>query len=221
MPDLVYQWDQRLRSGAGGYRDKRTGRVISQTAARGHLDNYVTSSQSTPTRLYDLLKDGRISIADWHAQMRAHVKDVNLNAAYSAVGGRAQMTQSAYGRVGQIIREQYSFLDNFAAQMASGEIPIDGRVRARSNMYTDKAVSTHEAFVKQRMIFAGFDENRSRLDPAAHHCTGAGSCKEQAARGWVKIDSPDPLIPIGRRVCLTRDRCTMEYRNSETGRVVK
>ncbi len=219
MPDFVYTWVPSARNGAGAYRDPSTGQFLSNAFAREQLDSYIDNAQDTPTALYNLIRTNQISVADWQLQMRDHIKDVNLNAAISATGGRDQMTQADWGRAGQIIRGQYDFLDNFAEQIANG-MPIDGRTLQRMKMYTDAGVSTHEAFTKNRMGNAGYDESRSILDssPKVRHCTGEGSCIEQAAKGWQKIDD---MIPLGNRICLTRDRCTVEYRNSITGEIAQ
>jgi len=216
MPDFIYLWDQRLRGGACGYRDPATGRVLPNAAVRGALDNYISNAQDTPTALYNLLRGGQISVADWQLQMRDHVKNVHLNAAITAAGGRDQMTQSDWGRVGQLIRTQYDYLDNFATQIANG-LPIDGRLLTRSQMYTDAAVGTHETFTRLRMGNSGWDLERSILDPAANHCIGENSCIEQAARDFVPIGE---LVLIGSRKCMSRCRCTMQYKNSVTGEVV-
>ncbi len=222
MPDFVYIWDQRLRNGAGAYRDPATGRILPNAFARAALDDYIDSAQDTPAALYNLMRSNQISVADWTLQMRDHIKDVNLNAAISAMGGRDQMTQADWGRAGQLIRRQYEFLDKFALQIANG-LSIDGRILERMKMYTEAAVGTHERFTRLRMGNAGYDLERSILDPSpkVRHCTGAGSCVEQAARDFVAIDSDNPLIPIGRRICLSRDRCTKEYKDSVTGEMVQ
>lgn len=75
------------------------------------------------------LTDGGISLANWQKGMRAEIKIIHINAAMSSQGGWAHMTQSDWGFTGQLIRTQYKYLDNFAAQIASGEQPLDGRAR--------------------------------------------------------------------------------------------
>jgi hypothetical protein len=148
--------------------------------------------------------------------MRDQIKSMHVNAAASAMGGRDQMTQSNWGQVGQIVKGQYAYLDNFAEQIANG-LPIDGRVLERMKLYTEAAVGTHEKFNSLRFKNAGYDKERSVLDPRANHCTGDGSCVEQAARSWQDIGN---MIPIGQRICKARDRCNHEFLNSLTGEVI-
>lgn len=208
-PDFI--WDQRLNNGAGAYRSKVTGRILPNARVRSVLDAYVDNSGDVSNRLGTLLRERTISLKDWQLQMRAHIKETHINAAVSAKGGYAQMTQSDWGRVGQIIRKQYQYLDRFAEQIADGKQALDGRFMVRSNMYTEAGVATHEVIRKREMINAGYDEERNMLDPGAEHC---GDCLAEAARGWVTIDT---LSPIGSRQCLTRDRCTVIYRSTVTG----
>lgn len=211
MPDFTY--DQRLNNGVGAYRAPN-GRIISQAQVREALDSYVDNSQNVSRDLGMLLRDQQISLADWQMQMRAHIKDVHLTAAAAQRGGWDNMTQADFGRVGQRIRVQYEFLDNFATEIAEGTQPLDGRFLVRSQMYSEASIATFDRFQTNAFNVAGFDEEASFLDPGARHCN---ECVTEAARGWVPIGS---LVPIGERTCLTRDRCTKQYRNSVTGEVV-
>lgn len=212
MPDFTF--DQRLNNGVGAYRGSN-GRIISQVQVREALDGYVDNSQNVSRDLGGLLREGQISLADWQLQMRAHIKDVHLTAAAAQRGGWDNMTQADFGRVGQRIRVQYEYLDNFAKQIADGTQPLDGRFLVRSQMYTDASVATYDRFEVNAFNTAGFDEERSILEPGARHC---GLCESEAARGWQPIGS---IIPIGERTCLTRCRCTKEYRNSITEETIQ
>lgn len=212
MPEFTF--DQRLNNGVGAYRAPN-GRILSQATVRQALDLYVDSSQDVTRTLADLLRNQQISLADWQLQMRDHIKDVHLNAAAAQRGGWQNMTQADFGRVGQRIRVQYEYLDNFAKQIADGTQPLDGRFLVRSQMYTDAAVATYDRFEVNAFNNAGFDQERSILEPGARHC---GQCESEAARGWQPLGS---IIPIGERTCLTRCRCTKEYRNSILEMVVQ
>lgn len=209
MPDFTFTFDQRLRSGAGGYRGAG-GRIISSAQVRDELDAAINASQLNTRDLSLSLQNGTIDLKEWQLAMRRRLKDVHINAAVAQRGGWAQMTQSDWGFVGNRLRIQYRFLDGFAQQIADG-LPLDGRFLVRSQMYDESAVGMYSRFERNAMRNAGFDEERNTLEPGANHCP---QCPEESARGWVAIGE---LTPIGNRICLTRDRCTMEYRNSETG----
>ena len=212
MPEFTY--DQRLNNGAGAYRGAN-GRIISQAQVREALDGFVDNSLNVSRDLSMLLREQQISLADWQLQMRAHIKDVHLVAAVAERGGWDNMTQADFGRVGQRIQVQYAYLDNFAQQIADGTQPLDGRFLVRSQMYTDASVATFDRFQVNAFNAAGFDEERSILEPGARHCS---ECESEAARGWQPIGT---IKPIGERICLTRCRCTKEFRNSLTEEIIQ
>ena len=216
-PSFSYTFDERLNNGRGAYRDQR-GRIVSQNAVRTALDRYVDNAVEDARKIGGLLRGGQINVKEWEFAMRQHIKNVHIVAAVSAEGGRDQMTFSKWGRVGQRIKEQYNkYLAPFAQQIADGKIPLDGRFLVRSQLYTEAAITTHDIFNRANMERAGYDEEANELDPGARHCSGIGSCEGETDRGWVPIGS---LIPIGQRKCLGRCRCTVNYRNSETGVVI-
>lgn len=214
MPDFTFTFDQRLRSGAGGYRDNATGRTITSAAVRAELDAAIDRSMLDTRQLSLSLQQGQIDLKEWQLAMRRRIKDVHITAAVSQRGGWERMTQVDWGRVGQLIRVQYEYLDKFAIEIASGTQPLDGRFLFRSQMYDEAAIRTHEIFGRYLARNAGYDEERSILDPGAKHCA---QCVDEANRGWVPIGT---LVPLGERTCLTRDRCTMQYRNSTTEEII-
>ena len=58
-------------------------------------------------------------------------------------GGRDQMTQSDWGRIGQMLRSQYGYLDGFMDEIANGNL-TEGQIRSRLNMYYESAQSSYE-----------------------------------------------------------------------------
>jgi hypothetical protein len=212
MPEFTYTYDPRLRGGAGGYRNDQNGRIVPLRDVRTALDATLDNAKDGTAALAGLLRERKINLPEWQLAMRTEIKNAHIAAAVSAKGGWANMTPSDWGRVGQLVKVQYGMLDNFAKQIASGEQPLDGRFLVRSQMYTDAAINTHHVFQAIQMRNAGYDQERSILDPLARHCSGAGSCIGEASKGWQPIGT---VIPIGQRQCLTRCRCNMEYQNSQ------
>ena len=118
------------------------------------------------------------------------------------------MTQSDWGATGQLIREQYDFLRNYAKEIANGTQPIDGRMLVRSDMYADAANGTFWEMDKRSHLQDGYDEGRRVLESGADHCD---DCEEYASEGWMPIED---IPEIGNSQCLTRCRCEIEYRVS-------
>lgn len=117
------------------------------------------------------------------------------------------MTSSDWGATGQMIRAQYDYLRNFAAEIASGQQPLDGRALVRADLYADAANGTFSEMGRRDAIENGMDEEQRVLEDTINACDG---CIEQAGH-WEAIGTLDP---IGAEECSTRCRCVFEYRNS-------
>lgn len=201
----LYTWDARLKR----YRSKRTGRLVPASAVRRALDAALDNQQRRARDLFSQLASGRITPRAWQAGMRDIVKTTQLYSVALARGGWGQMTQRDYGIVGQAVREQYRFLNGFAADIRAG-LPLDGRAQNRASMYVQAGRRTYHRVDRAVRIGRGDNEVRNVLHPA-DHCTGPGSCQEQADLGWQPITSRRITEP-GDRLCLANCRCTLEYR---------
>lgn len=156
--------------------------------------------------LAEELRTNQIGLDAWLLEMRTLLKDVHLYSAAAAKGGWAQMAQADYGRVGQLVRTQYDYLDVFANDIANG-LPLDGRFLRRVALYGEAGRATYHVVEALEMDVRGMDEERNILHPADH----CGDCIDMTELGWVKRGE---LIPIGQRQCLTGCHCTLQYRNS-------
>lgn len=188
------------------YIDSDTGRFVSSSAVRDALENVMDDAALTMNGLSQQLLDGTISLSDWQTGMMSEIKTIHVASTASASGGWAQVTQSQWGAAGQLIREQYDYLRNFASQIASGEQPLDGRVLVRSDMYSDAGRATYEDIRQRGMINLGYEEERYILEDTENACDG---CIDRANEGWQPIGT---LEPLGSQECMVRDRCTVEYR---------
>ena len=191
---------------AGRYIDLETGRFVSFAKIRNVLESVMDASAVRMNILSQQLVDGSISIANWQVAMKQQIKIIHVNAGMAANGGFAQMSQSDWGAVGQMIRAQYGYLDKFAQQIANGEQALDGRLLVRSDMYGDAARGTFEQMERRLQITNGFEEERRVLEDKLNNCDG---CLEQAALNWQPIGTLDP---IGAEECTVRCRCEFEYR---------
>jgi hypothetical protein len=191
------------------YYDLETGRFVSMSAVRDALESVIDASAIRMNNLSQDLVNGTITLAQWENGMMANIKTAHVAATAAANGGWAQVSQSDWGAAGQLIREQYEYLRNFAGQIADGTQGLDGRLLVRSDMYGDASRDTFEAIRQRRMIADGFEEERGILEPGVDHCDG---CLERAEEEWQPIGT---LLPIGDAECATRCHCTMEYRRRD------
>ena len=205
-----YRWNVK----AAQYADQATGRFVSRQLIRGQLEKVVDGSSQVMRALSQQLRDGNISLADWQLEMMQQIKTTHLAGAAMQKGGWQQMSQADFGRVGRIVRTEYEFLRNFAEQVASGKQKLDGSFTRRAAMYGQQGRPTYLTFWDSTASQRGFDEERSILQPA-EHCT---ECISEDAKGFQPLGQ---MIPIGNRICRSNDKCVKEFRNSQTGEILR
>lgn len=205
-----YLWNE----AAHNYIDRKTGRLVSRQVIRDQLENVIDASSQVMRAISQQLREGDISLAEWQTQMMQQIKIIILAGAVMQLGGWQLMTQADFGRVGQIVRREYDFLRTFAKQIASGEQKLDGTLARRAGLYGQQGRPTYLTFWDSTAAQRGFDEERSVLQPA-EHCT---ECISEDAKGFQPIGQ---MIPIGQRICRSNDRCLKEFRNSQTGEILR
>ncbi len=189
-----YTWDATL----GRFRDTR-GRLISRTAVRTAFEQSLANLSTLTDTLADDLRAGRISLNDWREEMRTIIKQTQMAAQELTKGGRAQMTPSDYGRVGQRVREQYQFLENWVQQIQNGTNPSPGR----AIQYLRSARSAFLASEAQEMANRGYlVEN---IQSPAEHCW---QCNLETDKGPVPVGQMS--LP-GQRVCRHNCKCHLRY----------
>lgn len=189
-----------------------SGRFIASSTVRGYLDRALDSHARAITNLTERLRSRAITLGEWERQMRVELKQIHIYSGMLAKGGRLQLSQADFGRIGRELREQYGFLRDFADQIANGQQPIDGRLASRARLYAQSGRVTFHATERAEMEKRGWDREENVL-AAAEHCAG---CLTETARGRVPIGA---LVPIGQRPCRTNDRCRIRYSNSVTGEI--
>ena len=203
LPQLTgYGWN------GSRYYDLETGKFVSSASVHDALETVMDASAIRMNKLTQSLIDGEISLASWQSSMMEQIKVTHVSSAALSQGGWAQMTQSDWGATGQLIRQQYDYLRNYAADIASGKQALDGRALVRSDLYADAANGTFWEMDKRGHLADGYDEGRRVLEPGANHCD---DCEEYASEGWMPIDE---IPEIGNSQCMTRCRCEIEYRKS-------
>lgn len=202
-----YAWKPNAGS-TGRYQDRATGRFVKELQVRADLDKYIDAKNSRLDDLANQLRNREISLADWQLQMRNEMRMMHNAAAMVAKGGREQMTHADWGRTGRELRSQYEYLDKWAADIASGKAPIDGRLNTRATLYGDASRGTYEQSRRAQAADKG-NEEEQRILHAAESCV---DCIQYAALGWQPIGS---LPKIGDSQCRSRCRCTFSYRASK------
>jgi hypothetical protein len=75
--------------------------------------------------------------------MRKVIKDVYIAETMLGKGGRDKMTFADWGRIGNMVRRQYSFLARFAQDIKDGKLSPK-QIAARARLYIRPALATLE-----------------------------------------------------------------------------
>ena len=110
LPDLVR------------YRDLNTGRFASEEQVLTWIEDSLRSSKMVTNTLAQQVAERRLRTAAWQQLMRQEIKDEYIRQYILGKGGLAQMTQADWGSIGGMLKEQYVHLDNFAAEIAAGNL---------------------------------------------------------------------------------------------------
>lgn len=200
------------RSGPGGFKWNVTagryvnarGQFVPRQAVRRAIDAAIDNTAKQMRATSEGLRNGTVTLDEWHLQMRTHIKNTHLWNRAAARGGWAQMTPKDYGAVGNAVRAQYAYVDRFAGEIAAETQKLDGRFLRRAEMYAQAGRRTYDVADREENAARGRTRERNILGDADH----CGECVALSARGWVAIGT---LTPIGSRECLTSCRCFIEY----------
>ncbi len=157
-----------------------------------------------------------ISLVDWEIGMRERTKIATVSADITARGGVRRTHVDALARMQEKVAEQYAFLRRFAAQIESGEQPVDGRALGRAAQYVRSARTEHFRARGEVAFSVGYDQARTVL-AIADHCKASKDrpgCPDEARKGWVPLAE---LVVPGDRTCRANCKCGLRYRNSLTG----
>lgn len=192
--------------GARRYVDPASGRFIAPSTVRAAVRAVIDGAgRDMRAHTQTLINGGAVD--DWRSAMAGSIRAVHTVAAVTARGGFAQMTPRDWGRVGAATRAQYAYLDNYAADLASGRIDIarGGALLTRSSMYADAATATFENAARDLADQAGDTQERNVL-AGDNHCV---ECADLTDQGWVPIGT---LPAPGLRLCRTNCNCYLETR---------
>jgi hypothetical protein len=183
------------------------GNFVKVERIRGALDAFITGTVDSIEILSNRLVAGEIPLAQWHSEMLLHVKNVNLAGGALESGGWYNLSAADFGKMGNKIKGEYGFLQNFAEEIASGKQKLNGGLTNRAKLYGEQGRVTYYDFATTSAKRDGFVEERSFLTPSE----SCETCISEAKRGYVRIGE---LIPIGSRDCLSRCNCFMKYRKT-------
>lgn len=208
-PTPLYTFDER----SGRFRNTRTGRFVPQSQVTAALNDVIAAAAAEMRAASVSLQTGGVTLAQWQLTMEAGIKNLHLASAAMAKGGWNQLTQADFGRIGAIIKQEYTWLRKFAGEIADNTQRLDGRFLQRAMEYMRAGKTTYWNILNREKEKRLLNYVRTRRH-ARDSCTGTGSCIEQESYGWIRIDDPRLLLP-GRRRCRGFCLCDLEHATAE------
>ena len=198
--DAAWSYDRKT----GRYRDER-GRFLSKDAVGKLVDGRIGKLETQLKGFTRMLTDGSITLEQWQGSVREAIKIAHIQAAIIGHGGRSSMGSAEYGRIGQRLRTEYSYLQGFVRDLLDGRISGAMAV-ARIGLYAQSVRGSYWEGSEAREKERGFSLMRRVLDSQAQHCQ---DCIDYAARGVVPIGTLP--LPGQRCACRSRCKCSVTY----------
>ena len=208
-----YRWNQ-----AAGRYIAPNGQFVSQITIRGELDKALDNVTDRLVLLAGQFRSGVIDGRTWQVESMSLIKQVHLIGGALEKGGWQNMTQSDFGRIGQIIRQEYGWFNNLVKQLESGQQRLDGTLDSRMRLYGQAGRGTYHTFEREDRAIQGYDEVK-RVLHGRDNCKSSKrpGCIEEAARGFVPLEQ---MVMIGDTTCLSNCRCSLVYKSSKTGEII-
>ena len=182
---------------------------------QANLDAY---NEAVAGRIADIsaeLGNEARSLGSWQTAMHNEVKDAWRVNYMAGRGGRHWMGPEDWGRIGGQLNFQYDRLDNFAREIAAGDLS-PAQISARANLYANAPWRAHQSARQVAKIEANFAEERR--NEVMDHNTCAG-CAHWHSLGWQPIGTiPEPGSECE---CGANCRGEMEFRGQRFDELVR
>ena len=198
--DAEWSYDRKV----GRYRNEK-GQFLSKKAVGAIVDGRISKLEQQLKSFTDKLINGSITLGQWQGSVREAIKIAHIQVATIGYGGKTEMGSSEYGRIGQRLRSEYTYLQGFVRDLIDGRISAP-MAMARIGLYAHSVRGSYWQGTEMKEQQRGFSMMRRVLDDQAVHCQ---DCLRYAARGMVSIGSVP--MPGVRCECGARCRCSVEY----------
>ncbi len=95
------------------------------------------------------LASGRITVGDWQVSMREELRNLHALELIAAAGGnRSDVAPDDWLRLGNVLKQQYGYLEAFAREIVDGNLSA-AQIGARAELYTRPAKAAYWAQVNR------------------------------------------------------------------------
>jgi hypothetical protein len=186
----------------GVYRDAK-GKEIPYADVRSAIHSVADDAKAKLRQLTTQFTEGKITRPTWYTQSEAIIRKTLISSGQIGAGGRAAMDASLNGTLGARVRFHLGKFREMDLAHSRGEVS-KAQLISRSEMYADAAVNVFETVRNAVMAGADFTQAMNVLGGSENHCTECPSIT-----GWIDISD---YVPPGSRLCLSRCRCSTNYR---------
>jgi hypothetical protein len=146
---------------------------------------------------------GTLDDSDFRLAMAQAIKRGHVAAAAVAAGGKANLTPTDLGSIGNRLKSEYKYLDRFVRGV--DDPSAYGNAAARAAMYGQAILATYEDTRRRAMRDGGATRERRVLGTVMHeHCP---ECLAYAALGWQPIGS----LPGVGEACSCKSNCHCHF----------
>lgn len=202
------KYDQQLKR----YRYIDSGRFVSREATINLQKDYLKQQTDKLTGLAARIKANEPGIA---REAGETLKRIHLSNAIIAANGIDNVSQSDLGKIGNILKQQYSTGvnketgDRFGLKFLLQESPNQSEemIAHRLNLFAQSGGLSGNIIKESKAVEKGLRFERRILGITDHHCA---ECLDYAARGWQVIGTlPKPKTACS---CKSNCKCTMDYK---------
>ena len=137
MADQLWTWDPRAKR----YRNTKTGQFIGIEQMNNLRQDFFYMQKQRVASLTTQYNNAEINLHQFESQVKTIIKETYIDMYAMAKGGRNNLTQADWGRIGAMLKQQYGqngYLANFMRQIANGQLS-EAQIVARMNMYINSA----------------------------------------------------------------------------------
>ncbi len=181
--------------------DTASGKFVSETAVAAEMHAHQTATYNVLENVTRQLYAGQLTIEQWQVATATELKNAHLAQAMYAVGGKGNMTQANYGRVGGTLADEYRYLNQFAIDIQNGK-QSEAQALARIRQYGN---STQQSYWKEYKL-ATKEQLWWTLGTNERHC---GACPALAAGSPYDPKDLNQVPGDGNTPCRGNCDCTL------------
>jgi hypothetical protein len=162
-----------------------TGKLLGKSGERTLVNSVANDGITAVENITERLLADQIDVNTWLREVRAELKNVYIQQYLLGIGGQSQLTFKDYGSIGGMLADQYRYLQDFAREIAAGNL-TPGKIKQRIAMYAN---SCRESWGRARGRAYGIPEGKIPAFPG-QQCTCLTSCKcawrfEENKKEWL------------------------------------